>query len=524
MTPAAQTLRFAWRDPARHLAPMLPLFSVLLFLISPPSRAPYWIGLLILPIFFISTALTVPTFSEFELALPVTRTQLLWSRIVASLGMLWLAVLTGIATMLLVKQPFPDLREPVAFAAFFTACACLATSARVSPRRLIERVSWLLASLCGLLALLSLPWQGALAIACVAAVPVLARLWWTFVPEWHRRTSISLPAPIAASIWPLIKLLFSWQTLAVAPLAFLVGRNLSWTCLPFAGLFLMTVSARQRCLLALPVSRRSFLLARLLPVLALLLAGIAFGYRAGHLTWTSPAAYATSGSSDWRSYTGNPPGLDVPLDYYQRSVNAPPPEIVAPWGETAQPHGQWLGATLLSSQFAYNPYFVAPRNSDRFFEWQFGRATRAIYGQALRPDELAAAIRAGLKPLTEQPRMEILSMAFGAAAVLTLALLFAMSQWHYLRHIPSFLRGMLKPLRLPLLSLFALTFFISAMSSSYDPVAARVQPLLFHLSAILPTNLACMTLALLAPLATLYWALEKVFNHVEFPDRPKETK
>jgi len=32
-----------------------------------------------------------------------------------------------------------------------------------------------------------------------------------------------------------------------------------------------------------------------------------------------------------------------------------------------------------------------------------------------------------------------------------------------------------------------------------------------------------MTLVLLAALATLYWALETVFNQVEFPDKPKET-
>jgi hypothetical protein len=323
-------------------------------------------------------------------------------------------------------------------------------------------------------------------------------------------------------IWPLIKLICSWQALAVAPLAFLVGRNLSWTVLPFTGLFLKTASARQRYLLGLPISRRFLLLAGLLPVLALLLAGIAYGYSAGHLNWTP--ATPRSGSSDWHSYIGNPPGIDVPWDYYWLSPSSPPPEIVAPWGETARPLRELLPATLLSSQFAYNPYWVAPENSDRFFEWQFGRATRAIHGQSLRPEELPAALRAGLKPVTQQPRMEILTMAFGAASLLVIGLLSAMGQWHYLHRVPSFLRDLLKPLGLPLLGMFAATFFLSTMSSGFDPVDRFVQPLLLHLSALLPANLALMTLLLLAALAPIYWALDTVFNQVEFPDKPKETE
>jgi hypothetical protein len=511
------------RDRVRSLAPMLALFSVLLFLISPPSRAPFWTGLFILPVFLIGTALAVPAFSAFELAMPVTRTELLWSRILASLGLVWLSVLTGVATMLLLlEEPLADARQPVEFAVFFTASACLATSARVSPRPTAERILWLSALLCGFLALRSVPWQAALGIAGVAALPILAKLWWTYVPEWDRRTTASV-VPIESSVWLLLKLLCSWQTFAVAPLAFLVGRNLSWTCLPFAAMFLTTVSARQRYLLGLPVSRRYLLLARLLPALALLLAGVAYGYRAGHLNWTPPST-PLAGSSDWRSYSGNPPGIDVPWDYYRRLQSSPPPEIVAPWGETAQPQSQPFFQMFGPPLHAFNPYSVKPKNSGRFFEWQFGRATQAIYGKALRPEELPAALRAGLKPLTEQARMEILTMAFGAASLLALALLSAMSQWHYLRHIPNSLRTLLKPLGLPFVGMFALTFFISAVSASFDPVAARVQPLLLHLSAILPANLAWMTLVLLAALGPFYWALETVFNKVEFPDKPKETK
>jgi len=197
MTQAGVALLLIRRDPARNLALTLAVFSVLLFLVSPPSRAPFWIGLLILPVFLISTALAVPAFSAFELAMPVTRPQLLWSRILASLGLVWLSMLTGVATMLLLnmrlgEQPLTDARQPVEFAVFFTASACLATSARVSPRPKAERLLWLLAVACGLLALRSLPWRAALVLTGVAALPILARLWWTYVPEWDRRCDASV--------------------------------------------------------------------------------------------------------------------------------------------------------------------------------------------------------------------------------------------------------------------------------------------------------------------------------------------
>jgi hypothetical protein len=174
------------------------------------------------------------------------------------------------------------------------------------------------------------------------------------------------------------------------------------------------------------------------------------------------------------------------------------------------------------SPLFYNPYSVSPQNTDRFFDWQFGRATLAIYGKSLRPEELPEALRSGLKPIPEQPRMEILAMAFGAASLLVIALLSAISQGHYLHRVPNFLRALLRPLGLPFLAIFAVSFFIPSKSSSFDPVDRRVQPLLLHLSAILPSNLALMTLTLLAALAPLYWALEAGFNQAEFPDKSKE--
>ena len=91
---------------------------------------PYWIALLIGPAFLISTALSLPTFSAFERSMPVTVSQLLWARILASLGPVWIALLLGILLMLSAQEPLSKAREPVECAAYFTACVCTATLAR----------------------------------------------------------------------------------------------------------------------------------------------------------------------------------------------------------------------------------------------------------------------------------------------------------------------------------------------------------------------------------------------------------
>jgi len=323
MTAVALSLMLLLRDPGRQVALLVAVVSLFVSVALPQSPSPLWIVALIAPAFLIGITLAVPAFSAFELAMPVTRAHLLWSHILASLTMVWLPVLIGLAAMLAMGRPLANARQPEEFALFFTVCVCLATSARVSPRPAVERTLWLSALLCGLLALRSLPWQAALGITGVAALPLVGKLWWTYASEWNERRSASLRPAVGRPIWPLLRMLCSLQALVVAPLAFVSGRNLSWTWLPFAAMFLMTLGASQRYFIALPLSRRYLLLGKLLPVLTLLLAGIAYGYRAGHLNWNF-SSIPSSGTPDWRHYSGNPPGVEVPWDYFRR-LDGPPP-------------------------------------------------------------------------------------------------------------------------------------------------------------------------------------------------------
>jgi hypothetical protein len=198
------------RNPVRHLAWILLPFSFLLFLLFPPPDGALWTALLIAPVFLIAATLTVPAFSAFELSLPVTRSQLYWARILMCLTLVWLPLLIGLPAMRLrdlhLLQSVTDARPPLEFASFFTASACLATAARISPRRSIGRICWLLASLCGLLTLRSLPLAPAVVLAALALGPIVAKLWWTYLPEWHwsRQTSFR------GELWPPLRFIWRW--------------------------------------------------------------------------------------------------------------------------------------------------------------------------------------------------------------------------------------------------------------------------------------------------------------------------
>src|SRR5580704_14308289 len=109
MKSAAVTLVLARRNPVRYLGLGLAVIGVGILPGAPPEY-PFWIGLLIAPVFLISVALSLPDFSSFELALPVTQSQLLWSRILASLTMVWLPLLTGVPAMLVMGKPLAGLR------------------------------------------------------------------------------------------------------------------------------------------------------------------------------------------------------------------------------------------------------------------------------------------------------------------------------------------------------------------------------------------------------------------------------
>ena len=516
MTTLTMALLLAWRDPARQVALMFGACSMLFWFVAPASDK-LWACCFIAPAFFLSVALTVPSFSAFELSLPVTVTHLLWSRIVVSLAILWTPLLAGSALRLYEAE---DVRQTIECALLFTASACLLTLARLAPRRVSEWTFAILAAVCGVLTLHYFTRPMASAVACAAALPVAGRLWWTYVPD--EQSAVERPV-VGRPIWPFLRLTVPWRMLALlAPLAFFIGTNQMWSSLMFLLPILLMDSQELRYCQPLPIARRYVLLGRLAPVVLALLVGAFWPMGAeGSLSADRMlSSELRSGSSDWRRFTGQALGISVPLDYYTSCPAKNPPPIVSPWGEIARPSARWVSALSGTRKSVCNPFWVSPQNSDRFFEWQFARATRTIYGKPLRPAELAAAVGAGLQPALRQTRMRIFDAAFATAGLLLIALL---ANAHAIPTIPNGLRLLLQPFVIPVAIVFALPMFFPQQSELYDPIAGHMQPLLIRLSDALPANLLLTATILLAALAPLYCSVEILFNGVEFPENPKET-
>jgi hypothetical protein len=136
-------------------------------------------------------------------------------------------------------------------------------------------------------------------------------------------------------------------------------------CLEYSFCISMVVYApirlRMQWLEALPVPRRAFLLAALVPVVLPVAIGAAFTVAGRDVVSAAPRSGTRS--------------VQVPLEYWRHAPGGVAPVVTAPWGETFRPKPE----TFLRYPL-YNPYAVGPETSARFVEWQYRRAREAVSG------------------------------------------------------------------------------------------------------------------------------------------------
>jgi hypothetical protein len=159
----------------------------------------------------------------------------------------------------------------------------------------------------------------------------------------------------------------------------------------------------------------------------------------------------------------------------------------------------------------YNPYNFGPANSARFFEWQFRRATEAVYGQ---PIDYADFNEPRLRPLMRQARLSILNLAACACwAMLMVNVVLAAMHWRFRR---VFVRQNAPGLLLIVPTLGVLLIDWSPMSHGVDPLSlSLVNALLLRVSALLPAALPSVALAAVLPVALLWWTAARLFRGVE---------
>jgi hypothetical protein len=266
--------------------------------------------------------------------------------------------------------------------------------------------------------------------------------------------------------------------------------------------------ARQgtRWLTAFPISNRARLWCVLVPGVVLALGCVELGRIAAPLfirNRTSMATNAPGDSHDRNNITR------VPLEFWRRATADR--VIAAPWGETAV--ADTLSVLHVSLQ---NPYTTNVGNSTRFVEWQFQRATTAVYG---RPMTIALYQRRNaegtLPPdVLSSRRMKILNGATIFAVVLLVALLGELALWY--RIGTSRAGSWIVQLSFVVVFLAAIAIdFIYAKYPMSSVVVSIVESSLLHLSGVLPGSLVAMTIISALPVIAIYALLEWQFGRAE---------
>jgi hypothetical protein len=450
----------------------------------------------------------------FHAALPIRACDLFLARILALFAGVWLPLASGAALLLFVGKRVEDAATLVEIGAGFSVLVLVAQSSRVrqiagSPRA--STISVAVVWIAGYTI-----WQGQLvprAVLLTVCALLCAVLFWNIWRQLPPSFEVlpAKPVPQVSSqgkttarafvYWPILRSLFQWRTFGFLPMIAMLTLNGQWlsasvfcVCPVLASMPLMP------WVLGLPI-RRSTLLAVILlpwvmaPLLGLLLGnGFGFGDKSPiRLEWS-----ASNRISDVRP----------PLEFW-RTGKAP--VIESPWGETWRPETvRVLGLAV------YNPYSFGPGSSPRFFEWQFRRATEAVYGEAIDYAYFKSH-RPGVRPLMRQARLAILNLAACACWVMLLVnLLFTSFHWR-VRRLWQHGQVMLLWLLVAQVMILLLIDVAPENHSAGSISVSLLNMLLLRASALLPAGLPLVALAAALPVALLCWTAAQLFHGVEIP-------
>jgi hypothetical protein len=386
--------------------------------------------------------------SPFEAALPIDARRITMARIGVALVHVWLPIGAWMAA-----GPRSGGGWELVVLAAATVLTLLPYTIRpgvlgVSASRLLAGPYAGVALACGIGILLMHPLVLAAVLALVAVIT--AAVIWRATPPSFQLAPAAAPAPaprldVSTPVrtpedvqwWrPMIRSVVPPRTLGVAAMVGFMGFSDQW--LFYFVMFAIADAAftrhRNNWMRTLPIPRRALLgmtlVPFLLPLLGILLVGkLAIAqipplYADLH-SIDDGAPHAFSRAHDFDRHT------KVPLAFWKRAPDERPPVIRAPWGETTGTDA----LSVLGRPF-YNPYSVRTQNSERFREWQFARATTAVYGRPISLAEYEAEDFVPPRRVTSAPPIYIL----GGALTLTLSLFMAwaveFTSWHRLGRRP----------------------------------------------------------------------------------------
>jgi hypothetical protein len=446
----------------------------------------------------------------FQAGLPIRVRDLFLARLLALFAGVWLPVASGAAMSLLSGKPPQDAAILVEIGAAFSVLVLIAQSSRV---REIAGPQWVLnltmaiAWGAGALIAYLVPRTVVLVMCAAACPPLFWNIWRklpaTFevlpaklTPQASRQGNAAAPA---LAWWPILRSLFPLRTLLFLPMFVFMPLSGQWLFISlFCFLPVLGAVGNMAWTLGLPVRRSSLLAASLLPWLTLLLLGVLGS------NWFAPNTPIRLE----RNASNQVSDIRPPLEFWHTGEA---PVIESPWGET------WRPATVrLLGVAIHNPYSFGPANSARFSEWQFRRATEAVYGQAMDYADYRR-LRSRAWPLMRQRRLAILNLSACACWVMLLfSFAFLAMHWRF-RRVFAQGRTVMGWLTMAPMACILLIDWLPRGALPGPISISLVNALLLRVSALLPAALPAVALAAVLPVALLSWTVTRLFHGVETP-------
>jgi hypothetical protein len=472
--------------------------------------------------------------TAFEAALPISGRALYLSHVLASLGLVWLPVGAWIAASLVRGQkdwPLYSMFDALAVGTLFVLVLHMVRPRSLGwpPAAIMIPVALAVAAGCAATIYLLSPTvaPGMLVAADVAAFLFTLRqipAAFESAPRVHKperamrsRAQHSAAPQSANALWFLLRTTIAPSYLMYFGLMVMCGMIGKWLLYLFIFTSTATYIGKQRTgwMRALPLSHRQLLAITIIPPFLSILGGLAVG-QVVTLPW--PRHFEMLGTNAPSTSTPNhyfESRSNVSIDYWQHAPSGPPTKITAPWGESAVPDTITILGRLL-----YNPYTTQEQNSERFVEWQFGRATTAVYGRPMTLAEYDDASRPRPARLTHTPRMFVLNAGATVVAFLLFVCLGEIALRTTPRRTPRLQHAAILVSCVPMFMILGLDVFYDRRRHLTEAVMPFAESFILRLSAALPSNPIIVVLVAALPVLFAYALLQWQFARTESIGRP----
>jgi hypothetical protein len=257
---------------------------------------------------------------------------------------------------------------------------------------------------------------------------------------------------------PMVRGALPWQALLMLPVVMVQAAVGSWT---FGVIFFASIATtsrrNSRWMWGLPISRRTILGLTIGPYLACLMVGMALS------AWVrgTDTAFPVSADDDSR----------IPVECWRFAWGSSPPVTWSPTGESVMPRSVRFPGFVV-----YDPYTVGWRSSKGFVEWQFQRATEAMYGEKIEGRTYSTR-KKGLRPVSMRFRGVVMTMGIAAALALFGIWCFTVLEWRWFGRLSKAWRGVVGTAALilafaPLLAMDFYSIFTGTRLTSSELVGA----------------------------------------------------